>query len=767
LINTSPNEFEKFLKYLPHTPTLIPIRANGKEPDIPEGESWKDPKHHLTVEQAFQRLEQGKNIGVVAVDWLVIVDLDKPQKYVLPIETLTIETRNGAQHKYFINAGDVENAVGKNTLAKCGEVRAHWQYVLAPGSYVPKDADADKNATGLYHIINELPLATLHKKDLPTDFVPTETENKTLTKEALKKPVTLRNKHGWSLDDIRKRDTKLDTLLNGSDIPYPSASEADMATLSRLLFWDFEENEAVELLKTHRYRDKLKRDDYIVGTLQKISMKKHISDMVDPKKWTPTKGYTINLNFVNVDEEYLTEEGRIDKEAVLNSLLKQFIFITTDDTEEIFYYKDGVYKEAEIKIKERIEKLIQTAANTHFVEECIANIKRRTYISREEFNKHKRLIPVKNGLYNITTNMLEPFDPKKIFTYQIHATYDKNRECPKFQKFLNEVIDRENLPIIQRFLGYTLYPDMPHHKMLWLHGTGRNGKTTLVKILISILGKENITSISIDELNLQFRFTVARLFGKLANISSEPSSRKELETELIKKLAGDDMVSGEKKNKQNTIEFENFAKIIVLGNRFPQVRDITPSFWERLLIVPFPNMFIKNANPNLAHEITTDENEKSGILNFLINGLKLLLEEKGFGESKSTNDIKKEFEKLSDTIIAFFNEQGIKNPQSIIPKETLYNAYKAYCEEQGLTIEGKTKFSQRIAEQPGVKEDRQQIEGKTTRCWRGITVKETQGTKIIAITPILGPCAYCGETRMLSFKDIKGNYICDKCKREA
>jgi hypothetical protein len=581
MIQTSSCEFEKFLKLLPYSPTLIPIFANDKVPDIPSGESWKDQKHQLTVEQAFQRLEQGQNVGVVAVDWLVIVDLDKPNKYILPIETLTVETRNGALHKYFINGGDIENAVGKNTLAKCGEVRAHWQYVLAPGSYVPKDADADNNATGLYHIIKELPLTTLHKKDLPADFVPTETENKTLTKEALKKPVTQRNKYGWSLEDIRKRDTRLDTLLRGCDIPYPSASEADMATLSRLLFWDFEENEAVELLKTHRYRDKLKRDDYIVGTLQKISMKKHISDMVDPKKWTPTKGYTINLNFTNVDEEFLTEEGRIDKEAVLNALLtgpKHLTFITTDDTEEIFYYKDGVYKEAEVKIKEETEKLIQTAANTHFVEECIASIKRRTYTSREEFNKHKHLIPVKKGLFNIETNEIEPLDEKKIFTYQIHATYDKDKECPKFLKFLNEVVDKENLPIIQRFIGYTLYPDMPYHKMLWLHGIGRNGKTTLMKILTSILGRENITSISIDELNPQFRFTAARLFGKLVNISSEPTSRKELETELIKKLVGGDMVSAEKKNKQNTIEFENFAKIIVLGNRFPQVRDITPSF---------------------------------------------------------------------------------------------------------------------------------------------------------------------------------------------
>ncbi len=58
-MNTTPEEFIKFLKLLPKTPILIPILANSKLPDIPKGESWKDEKHYLTPERAIKRLENG------------------------------------------------------------------------------------------------------------------------------------------------------------------------------------------------------------------------------------------------------------------------------------------------------------------------------------------------------------------------------------------------------------------------------------------------------------------------------------------------------------------------------------------------------------------------------------------------------------------------------------------------------------------------------------------------------------------------------------
>ncbi|MHA2345646.1 MAG: hypothetical protein ACXACP_02905 [Candidatus Hodarchaeales archaeon] len=53
----SPEEFSKFLTFLPQIPTLIPIIKHGKKPEIPKGESWKSKKYHLTPEQALNRLK--------------------------------------------------------------------------------------------------------------------------------------------------------------------------------------------------------------------------------------------------------------------------------------------------------------------------------------------------------------------------------------------------------------------------------------------------------------------------------------------------------------------------------------------------------------------------------------------------------------------------------------------------------------------------------------------------------------------------------------
>jgi len=103
------------------------------------------------------------------------------------------------------------------------------------------------------------------------------------------------NRYGWSLEDIRKRDTKLNELLTSTNPSYPSASEADMATLAKLLFWEFNEADAVSVLRNYRRREKLSRDDYIEKTLRSIGVTEKISDSVNPKRWHPSTGYKLAL----------------------------------------------------------------------------------------------------------------------------------------------------------------------------------------------------------------------------------------------------------------------------------------------------------------------------------------------------------------------------------------------------------------------------------------------------------------------------------------
>lgn len=723
---TSPDEFEKFIKLLPHTPILIPIIANDKKPEVAFKESWKDPKYHLTIEQAIIRLCEGKNVGVVANDWLVIVDLDNPDKFKLNIKTLTVETRNGKLHMYYQNAGDVENSVGKNTLARCGEVRAEWQYVLAPGSYVPCDDSKYKSGNGLYHIIDPAPLTLLHKSDLPEDFVPTN-ETAIINPEILNQPFTTRNKYGWNIDDIRSRDKKLDQLLNNDNKGYPSGSEADMATLTKLMYWEFNEGEAIAILKKYRYRPKLERADYLTYTLGRINRKEKISDKINPQKWNPKTGYMIELTFGDnkTKTEPTTENGKINLDKIIEAFKTEFIFKTPKDTEELHYYIDGLYKPAEHMIKTLLENTMGAKATIHTVAEIIEHLKWHSYVDRSEFNKYSGFLPVQNGLLNLETLELSPPNPEQIFTYKLPVTYNKNADCPKFKQWLTEVQTPDNILTLQEYAGYSIYPNMPFHKSIWFIGEGRNGKSTFITTIEKIIGEENTEHIPIQALNGERNFAESQLYGKLINISSEPTTKKELETPLFKKLTGNDYISAEVKCKQKRIGFRNVAKFYILGNKYPRVRDNTTAFKERIIVIKWESQFIegKNQIQNIENNWLRDQEETSGVLNWMLEGLQRLIANGKFSLTKTQHDMMIEFERASDSIAAWIDERLIFHQNKFTERELVMQDYMDYCEFYGIYQADKNKLFERLRNTPKVKDTKTRIIGKQVRVWKGFELK--------------------------------------------
>lgn len=78
------------------------------------------------------------------------------------------------------------------------------------------------------------------------------------------------NRLGYTLKEICGKDEILHEYLRGGLGLKPSASEADMGTLERLLFWGYEPNEAVAILERYRWRQKLQRGDYVESMLKKL-----------------------------------------------------------------------------------------------------------------------------------------------------------------------------------------------------------------------------------------------------------------------------------------------------------------------------------------------------------------------------------------------------------------------------------------------------------------------------------------------------------------
>jgi putative DNA primase/helicase len=287
-------------------------------------------------------------------------------------------------------------------------------------------------------------------------------------------------------------------------------------------------------------------------------------------------------------------------------------------------------------------------------------------------------------------------------------------------------------------MGYTLFPEMPRHKIFWFFGLGRNGKGRVIKTLEHILGEKNCSNVELKEFDGEHRFAVASLYGCLINVSSEPVSDNILETSLLKRITGEDVIDAEVKNKQKRLRFLNVAKPFVLGNRFPKVKDLTTGFWDRVELLKFPNSFTgKEQVTNIEKTWLSDPNEVSGILNWMLEGSTRLRKNNDFSSSKSTNDMKIEFKRLSDSVAAWLDDNCVFGVDYHILRSVSFEDYKNYCVTIQTTPISDRQFYDRLRNTPMIREHESTFKNTTERrVWLGLCLKsdEEKQKKLHAIT---------------------------------
>jgi|LGVF01.1.fsa_nt_gb putative DNA primase/helicase len=177
-------EFERFNALLTSgKPDYVPWYfklSEDKDPDLSVG-SWKAPTARITVKQAVRHLRSGKNVGIAATgdDGLVIIDIDDigitPNNRVLP--TLSVTSRKRVGRHYFYFTKDIK---AKQNIATedAGEVRANWQYVVAPGSYVVTGEveivhmpEEEQGLAGRYTLLNASVPAMIKFEQFPEVFL--------------------------------------------------------------------------------------------------------------------------------------------------------------------------------------------------------------------------------------------------------------------------------------------------------------------------------------------------------------------------------------------------------------------------------------------------------------------------------------------------------------------------------------------------------------------------------------------------------------------
>lgn len=284
----------------------------------------------------------------------------------------------------------------------------------------------------------------------------------------------------------------------------------------------------------------------------------------------------------------------------------------------------------------------------------ITGIQRELYHA-EDLNPNKNLINLKNGMFNIQKFELLHHDPNYYSTIQIPIDYNPDAKCPKFLNFIHEIFesDEEKIRIAQEWSGYIMTTATNAQKALILLGVGENGKGVFVDTLRCLIGEDNISNIPLNELNRGFSRVC--IYNKTVNISGENEiSDKFFNTQYFKAIVGEDMISAEQKNKP-VFSFKPTAKLLMMMNRLPDIKDTSHGYFRRLCILPFNVTFTgKNRDNNLREKLKT---ELPGIFLWAAEGLKRLREnEYKFSSCKAMDEILKKYKVEQNPMYEFFDE---------------------------------------------------------------------------------------------------------------
>ena len=336
----------------------------------------------------------------------------------------------------------------------------------------------------------------------------------------------------------------------------------------------------------------------------------------------------------------------------------------------------------------------------------------------------KHLIAVENGVIDLRTLEFKPHDPKYLVIQKLPVRYDPNADCPRIKKFFREVMHPEDIPVAEEMIGYCLYKDNPFHKAFCVLGDGANGKSTFLMLIRAFLGAENTTSISLQAL-VDNRFAIAELYGKLANIYADLPDEALKRTGTFKMVVSGDPITGERKF-QPFFTFRPYAKQIFSANKLPEARDDTDAFFRRWILINFPNKFEGDkADPNILKKLTTPE-ELSGLLNLALKGLKRLLEQGHFSYGKTTEELREQYIRMSDSVGAFIMDEIEISSEDFIPKKELYSKYCEYCRDNKLPAVSEQTFHKKIHQYVRVEDYRPRINGKRVTCWKGIRFKQKE-----------------------------------------
>jgi len=345
---------------------------------------------------------------------------------------------------------------------------------------------------------------------------------------------------------------------------------------------------------------------------------------------------------------------------------------------EVYYQK---YKpDAENILEARIGSLMGLNELLNSTKEVISRLKNRTVKNRwDRLKPHQ--IPVKNGILDIYSGELIPYEKKYRCTRRFNAEYIKDAPAPRFETFMDEIFEgnedkAEIIDRVQTLCGTVLSEHTHLEKCLLLLGDGLNGKSVFIDILKNIVGQAAALC-SIEQLDKPE--SMINLVGKTMGYCHDINFDATVKTSVFKSfIGGEDLSVREFYHRAVTVKM--VATQIYGANRMPRTIDKTDGLTRRFLVVECKN---KVMQPDAGLR-TKLYKEAPGVLNWLIQGLKKAIKLDCLPTLVSSDRLMSIYKESQNAEFAFLRcLSKSEDTRAFVKIIDVYRMYVKFCHQNG------------------------------------------------------------------------------------
>lgn len=395
-------------------------------------------------------------------------------------------------------------------------------------------------------------------------------------------------------------------------------------------------------------------------------------------------------------------------------------FIQTDHIVKIggklHIYRNGIYEQGDEQIEaamiEHIPKLKQ-AQRKEVLSYLSLLVKKESGVADANY------IAFKNGVLNLVDGSFNEFSPEYVITNKIPHNYVPDAQSELLDRVLRKLAcnDETVVQLLLQSVGYCFYRRNELRKSFFLLGEKRNGKSTFLDMVGTLLGEDNTSNLDLCEIGDRFR--TAELTGKLANIGDDINDEWVSNTATFKKVVSGDVVTAERKGK-DPFKLRSFAKFFFSANSLPRLgrgKD-SSAVLDRLVIIPFDAKFSKD-DPDYDPFIKYDLRKEPVMEALIAKAVPALIDVLAYREfemCKKVNETLSEFERTNNPILEFFSDLD-ETDYLNEPIKVVYQKYSTFCMVNNMQPMSAIEFQKQVKKQYDLTIKTVEHDGKKVRIY--------------------------------------------------